>query len=54
MALKDILMIRVSEYIWLHVTLFQVVNQLSLAYGDYSGGPDYHWSSKGERVRKKV
>lgn len=29
---------------------------MSLAYGDYSGGPNYHWSSKGERkdgVRKK-
>lgn len=51
MALEDILMIRISEYIWLHVTLFQVVNQFSLAYGDYSGGPNYHWSSKGGRGR---
>lgn len=45
MFLEDILMIRVSESIWLHVNLMQVVNQLSLAYGEY------YWSSKGERGR---
>lgn len=51
MFLEDILKIRVSEYIWLHGNLIQVVNQLSLAYGEYSGGPNYYWSSKGERGR---
>ena len=41
-------MIRTCEYIWLCVSLIRLLISI-LDYGDYSGGPNYQESLKGER-----
>jgi hypothetical protein len=49
-ALEDILIIRTCEYIWLCFSLIRLLISV-LEYGDYSCGPNYHESLKGERGR---